>query len=234
LYLWEILMFRVRGCLAACVLFAIVVFTIIVALNVPAGVITSAIAILTGAITHPSSAFVILATVVAVAAADRPRHLTRRQIPPFLLEKLDLPLGYSTLCKECADGNGPTPAFEFGIYLLYTEAEVIRWALARCRPVPAKADSPAAVADTEITPRPKRGRPPRKTVPDVAGTAADPPVAMLAESVDPGRIVATDRCRELWPDVAFDDDVQNPRPVVDGTADHSTTMLASPTQESAR
>jgi hypothetical protein len=39
-----------------------------------------------------------------------------------------------------------------------------------------------------------------------------PEAAMAAaESVDPGRIVATDRCRELWPDVSFDDDVQKPR-----------------------
>ena len=148
-------MFRVR-CLAPQL--ALYMFVFIIAI----------IAIAFGA--DSSKTAYVLATAVAIPA-DRPRHLTRRQIPPFLLEKLDLPLGYSTLCKECADGNGPTPAFEFGIYLLYTEAEVIRWALARCRPVLAKADSPPAVADTEITPRPKRGRPP-KPRPDVAGTAS--------------------------------------------------------------
>jgi hypothetical protein len=167
-------MFRVRCLaapqLAACVLLAIVVFTIIVALIVPAGAIISAIAILAGAITHPSTAFAILAAVVSIPA-DRPRYLTRQQIAPFLLERLDLPIGYSTLCKECMDGKGPTPALQFGQRILYEEAEVVRWALARCRPVPAKADSPAAGADDIGAPKPKRGRPP-KPRPDVDGTTS--------------------------------------------------------------
>jgi hypothetical protein len=148
-------MFRVH-CLAPQL--ALYVFVFIIAI----------IAIAFGADSSTTTAYV-LATAVAIPA-DRPRHLTRRQIPPFLLEKLDLPLGYSTLCKECADGHGPTPAFEFGVYLLYTEAEVIRWALARCRPVPDKAaDSPAAVAD-DIT-KAKRGRPP-KPKPEIASTTS--------------------------------------------------------------
>jgi hypothetical protein len=109
----------------------------------------------------------------STVAGDRPRHLTRRQIPPFLLEKLDLPLGYGTLCKVCMDGEGPTPKLQFGQRILYEEAEVVRWALARCRPVPAKADSPAATADdTGTYPKPKRGRPP-KPRPEINGTTSD-------------------------------------------------------------
>ena len=106
----------------------------------------------------------------STVAGDRPRYLTRRQIPPFLLERFDLPLGYGTLCKVCMDGEGPAPALQFGQRILYEEAEVVRWALARCRPVPAKADSPAAVADTTVD-RPRRGRPPRKPKPAIDGTA---------------------------------------------------------------
>jgi hypothetical protein len=101
------------------------------------------------------------------ATADRPRYFTRRQAVRFINDELSLPLGASTFTKDCATGRGPIPATQFGTRLLYTAAELTRWAEARCRPVPDKAADPPA---DDIAAKPKRKGRPRKPRPEVAST----------------------------------------------------------------
>jgi hypothetical protein len=115
-----------------------------------------------------------ITTTTSTVAADKKPFLLRHDISPLAKERFGLPLGYSTLVKECAEGRGPTPAFQYGQRFLYEEAEVIRWLLARCKPVPDKAtqpaDPPAEATDTG-SPRPRRGRPP-KPKPEIASTTS--------------------------------------------------------------
>ncbi len=125
------------------------------------------------------AADIAVAMVAAVGVARRP--LLTRKHGVDRLREVGIPITLSTMNKHCAAGTGPEPAGVFGSRDLYEEDELLRWAQARIEAGKAAraavkankaADSPPAVADTEITPRRKRGRPPRKTAPEVANPAA--------------------------------------------------------------
>jgi hypothetical protein len=119
----------------------------------------------------PTSAAASQSDTTSTFAADKKPFLLRHDISPLAKERFGLPIGHSTIVKECAEGRGPTPAFQYGQRFLYEEAEVIRWLLARCKPVPDKTTQSADPPADDGIAKPRRGRPP-KPRPVIDGTTS--------------------------------------------------------------
>jgi hypothetical protein len=71
---------------------------------------------------------------VAPDITEANTRLTRKHSAAFLTIK-GYPIKDSTFVKLCIAGAGPTPAYMFGGQYLYTDDELLRLAVARCKPV---------------------------------------------------------------------------------------------------
>jgi hypothetical protein len=59
--------------------------------------------------------------------------LTRREVARFITEELGYPIAFSTLTKQCAIGEGPPVARQWGRRPLYSQQGIKNWVEARAK-----------------------------------------------------------------------------------------------------